>query len=148
MIVDRRKDSYDELMMLSRDSRLERNRKSLWTHIAVAGAVVASGIYIGGTNQHLGDLAEAKNAAENQRNNLRQEFSRALLQWPRKTQNARKTAQPIVRSTNRDESSVIRTRRSSPSSPISEPDPPPCGPSRTPSSFDYLRSPSSPMSVL
>lgn len=64
MIVDRRKDSYDELMMLSRDSKLERNRKSQWTTGIVATAVVASGIYIGGTNEHLGDLATALDAAE------------------------------------------------------------------------------------
>jgi len=64
MIVDRRKDSYDELMMLSRDSRIDRNRKSRWTTGIVASAVVVSGIYVGGTNQHLGDLAQAKADAE------------------------------------------------------------------------------------
>ncbi len=78
MIVDRRKDSYDELMMLSRDSRLDRNRKSKWTTWIVASTVLASGVYVGGTNEQLGDLAEAKNAAENQRDNLRKEFSSLL----------------------------------------------------------------------
>jgi len=78
MIVDRRKDSYDELMMLSRDSSLDRKRKSQWTTGIVAATVLASGAYVGGTNEHLGNLAEARLMAEQERDDLRREFSRLV----------------------------------------------------------------------
>ena len=77
MIVDRRKDSYDELMMLSRDARLSRSRTSKWTTALVATAVVGSGIYVAASNQHAKNLTAETTTVQGQLNAKTEELRKA-----------------------------------------------------------------------
>lgn len=76
MIVDRRKDTYDELMLLSRDVSVSRKRRQRVTNWVIGGAVAVSGIFIAATSAHMSNLNDAKHAAEQQRDNLRSEFAK------------------------------------------------------------------------
>jgi hypothetical protein len=64
MLVDRRKDTYDELMMLSRDARVSKSKRTAWSTGIVATVAAVSGLYVAGSNQHIQDLAEARQAAQ------------------------------------------------------------------------------------
>lgn len=64
MIVDRRKDTYDELMVAARDARLARSRRAKWTTGLIASIAGASGIYVAASNQHINALGDARNQAE------------------------------------------------------------------------------------
>lgn len=66
MIVDRRKDSYDELQILASDLRAKRRRNNLWTTGLIAGAMVAASAYVSTTNQQVDQLEGKKAAAEQQ----------------------------------------------------------------------------------
>lgn len=76
MIVDRRKDDYDELLILARDARMRRKRVTGWTTSLVVGGMLVSGAYVAAMNnqasalsdQHeqmrteIGDLIEERNS--------------------------------------------------------------------------------------
>lgn len=64
MIVDRRKDSYDELVVLARDAHTSRTRTNRWTTGIIVSAVAASAVYVSTVNSEIDDLANAKNTAE------------------------------------------------------------------------------------
>ena len=76
MIVDRRKDNYDELQILAGDTRNRRRRANLWTTGLIAGGMILAGAFVSTVNEQteaLGetgkDLADTKlrlAAAENQ----------------------------------------------------------------------------------
>lgn len=80
MIVDRRKDNYDELLLLSRDARASRTRTNYWTTGLVASAMVASGIYIATTNQKVDELANDAQGAQKQLKELRDDNARLLAE--------------------------------------------------------------------
>ena len=69
MLVDRRKDNYDELMLLSRDSRERRKRVNRWTTALVAGGMAVSAAYVASTGQQVDALQDAVSELEQ----LRQE---------------------------------------------------------------------------
>ena len=64
MIVDRRKDSYDELLVLARDSHISRTRTNRWTTGLIASAVAASALYVGTINSEMDEIATEKRQAE------------------------------------------------------------------------------------
>ncbi len=78
MLVDRRKDNYDELLMLARDSRLVRARTNRWTTGLVVGAMAATGAYVATTNQQVEELRDTAAQAEKQRDAIRAEYSTLL----------------------------------------------------------------------
>ena len=78
MIVDRRKDSLDELLILARDSRMSRDRARRWTVGLVAGGMVASGAYVATVNQEIHSLKETTQDAVGQRDTMRSELDKAL----------------------------------------------------------------------
>lgn len=72
-VVDRRKDNYDELLMLARDSRASRARTNRWTTGLIVGAIAASGVYVATVNQQVDNIRETAVEAEQQRDELRTE---------------------------------------------------------------------------
>jgi hypothetical protein len=64
MIVDRRKDHYDELLVLARDARLSRARTNRWTTGLIVAGMAASTAYVAATNNQVAELRQAKDAAE------------------------------------------------------------------------------------
>lgn len=56
MIVDRRKDNYDELQILAGDTRNRRRRANMWTTGLIAGGMVAAGAYVATTNEQVDQL--------------------------------------------------------------------------------------------
>lgn len=70
MIVDRRKDTYDELLVLARDAHTSRTRTNRWTTGLIVSVMTASAIYVATINTQIDELAEDKKAAENQVNEL------------------------------------------------------------------------------
>ena len=56
MIVDRRKDNYDELQILAGDTRNRRRRANLWTTGLIVGGMVAAGAYVATTNEQVDQL--------------------------------------------------------------------------------------------
>ena len=64
MIVDRRKDHYDELLVLARDARVSRARTNRWTTGLVVAAMAAGGAYVAATNNEVEELRDAKEAAD------------------------------------------------------------------------------------
>lgn len=64
MIVDRRKDNYDELLVLARDARTSRARTSRWTTGLIVAAMATSGAYVAAMNNKVDDLRQAKEAAD------------------------------------------------------------------------------------
>lgn len=64
MIVDRRKDHYDELLVMARDARISRARTNRWTTGLVVAAMAASGAYVAATNSQVDELRRAKEAAD------------------------------------------------------------------------------------
>ena len=65
MMVDRRKDNYDELLVLARDARVSRASVNRWTTGLVIGSMVAAGAYIATMNQQVDQLRKtAKEAVQ------------------------------------------------------------------------------------
>ena len=80
MIVDRRKDTYDELMVLSRDATTSRRRRQFVSNLVIGGAVVASGIFVAASSAHMDNLDSAQRAAAAERDVARQELAAARNQ--------------------------------------------------------------------
>lgn len=64
MLVDRRKDNYDELSMLSRDARQRRQKTSRWTTALVASGMVAGAAYVASTSAQVDALKDAAKQAD------------------------------------------------------------------------------------
>ncbi len=64
MIVDRRKDHYDELLVLARDARTARERTGRWTTGLIVAAMATSGAYVAAMNNKVDDLRVVKEAAD------------------------------------------------------------------------------------
>jgi len=64
MIVDRRKDSYDELLVLARDAHTSRTRTNRWTTGIITSTIAASVVYVATMNSEIEDLAKAQNDAD------------------------------------------------------------------------------------
>ena len=47
MIVEKKKDNYDELQILAGDVRTRRRRTNFWTSSLIAGTAIAGGAYVG-----------------------------------------------------------------------------------------------------
>ena len=71
MFVERRKDNYDELQILAGDVRTRRRRANFWTSSLVVGSMVATGIYMSTIGQQVDELKTGKQAAEEERDQLR-----------------------------------------------------------------------------
>ena len=56
MIVDRRKDNYDELQILAGDTRNRRRRANLWTTGLVVGGMIVASAFVATTNEQVNDL--------------------------------------------------------------------------------------------
>lgn len=78
MLVDRRKDNYDELLVLARDSRLTRARTNRWTSGLVIGAMAATGAYVATTNQQVEELRTAATETAKQRDAIKDEYTTLL----------------------------------------------------------------------
>ena len=86
MLVDRRKDNYDELMLLSRDSRERRKRVNRWTTALVAGGMAVSAAYVASTAKQVDALQdEAKQIEQLRRENALLIADRDRLQAERDT---------------------------------------------------------------
>lgn len=59
MIVDRRKDSYDELVVLARDSHTSRRRANVWTTTLIVAGALASAAYVATINAEMDALDDA-----------------------------------------------------------------------------------------
>ena len=75
VLVDRRKDNYDDLLMLARDARASRARVNRWTTGLVVGAMTAMGIYVATVNQEVDQLREAAKEAGQQRDTIKAEYA-------------------------------------------------------------------------
>jgi len=78
MLVDRRKDNYDELLVLANDSRASRARVNRWTTGLVVGAMAATAAYVATMNQQVDELRETTKAAEQGRDKAELAFKRIL----------------------------------------------------------------------
>ena len=67
MIVDRRKDSYDELQILAGDVRTRRRRANIVTTILLSGGIVGTAAFIATMNQQVDALAAEVKEAETER---------------------------------------------------------------------------------
>jgi hypothetical protein len=74
MLVDRRKDNYDELLVLARDARVSRARVNRWTTGLVIGSMAVAGAYIATVNQQVDQLRETAEEAVQQRDAIRSEY--------------------------------------------------------------------------
>jgi hypothetical protein len=74
MIVDRRKDNYDELLVLARDARVSRSRANRWTTGLVIVSVAVASAYIATVNQQVDQLRETAEEAVEQRDAIRSEY--------------------------------------------------------------------------
>jgi len=78
LLVDRRKDNYDDLLMLARDARVSRARVNRWTTGLVIGAMAAMGVYVATVNQEVDQLREAAEEAGEQRDTIKAEYARLM----------------------------------------------------------------------
>lgn len=76
MLVDRRKDNYDELLVLARDARASRARVNRWTTGLVFGSMVAGGAYVAAVSQEVDQLRTNTEEAEQQRDVIQTEYER------------------------------------------------------------------------
>ena len=74
MLVDTRKDNYDELLVLARDARSSRARVNRWTTGLVLGSMFAGGAYVATTNQQVDELRESTQTAQQQRDAIQSEY--------------------------------------------------------------------------
>lgn len=79
MIVDRRKDHYDELLVMARDARVSRARTNRWTTGLVVAAMAAGGAYVAATNNEVEQLRQAKEAADAEVEQLNIDLNRLLV---------------------------------------------------------------------
>lgn len=73
LLVDRRKDNYDELLVLARDARQSRARANRWSAALVAGAIVGTGAYVASMNEQVDDLRDEAKQAVAQRESVARE---------------------------------------------------------------------------
>ena len=78
LLVDRRKDNYDDLLMLARDARASRARVNRWTTGLVIGAMAAMGVYVATVNQEVDKLRAAAEEAGEQRDIIQAEYARLM----------------------------------------------------------------------
>lgn len=78
LLVDRRKDNYDDLLMLARDARVSRARVNRWTTGLVIGAMAAMGVYVATVNQEVDKLRAAAEEAGEQRDIIQAEYARLM----------------------------------------------------------------------
>jgi len=74
MLIDRRKDNYDELLVLARDARVSRSRVNRWTTGLVIGSMAVAGAYIATVSQQVDDLRETTQEAQQQRDAIQSEY--------------------------------------------------------------------------
>lgn len=70
MIVDRRKDSYDELLILARDARISRQRTTRWTTGLVIGGMLGASAYVASMNQQVSELSQVQQQHDAMRTEL------------------------------------------------------------------------------
>lgn len=80
MIVDRRKDTFDELMLLSRDVSVSRKRRQTASNWLIGSAIAASGIVIAAAAAHMSNLNAAGKEAVGQNEELRSELARVTAE--------------------------------------------------------------------
>ena len=78
LLVDRRKDNYDDLLMLARDARASRARVNRWTTGLVIGAMAAMGVYVATVNQEVDQLRDAAKEAGEQKDTIQAEYARLM----------------------------------------------------------------------
>lgn len=78
LLVDRRKDNYDDLLMLARDARASRSRANRWTTGLVVGAMTAMGVYVAMVSQEVDQLREAAKEAGEQRDTIKAEYAKLM----------------------------------------------------------------------
>lgn len=76
MIVDRRKDGYDELLLLARDARKSRAKTARRTNWMVAAAAIVTGGYVAVSNHHMSEMEDAATEAQNQLQEANEEIAR------------------------------------------------------------------------
>ena len=64
MFVDRRKDNYDELLVLARDARMSRKRVNRWSTGLIIAAFLGTAAYVATMNQQVNELRETADAAQ------------------------------------------------------------------------------------
>lgn len=77
MIVDRRKDNYDELQILAGDARTRRRRANMWTTGLIASAMILASAYVSTTNEQANALGAAKRSSETERDNAKEQLAEA-----------------------------------------------------------------------
>lgn len=78
MFVDRRKDNYDELLLLANDARVSRTRTNRWSTGLIAGAIIGTGAYVATINQEVHDVRETAENAVQQRDTAELAYERLL----------------------------------------------------------------------
>jgi len=79
LFVDRRKDNYDELLVLARDARQSRARANRWSAALVAGAIVGTGAYVASMNEQVDDLRETAQKATVEREAIEARYEQAMV---------------------------------------------------------------------
>lgn len=67
MFVDRRKDNYDELLVLATDARLSRTRTNRWTTGLIVTAMLGTAAYVAAMTQQVESMRETAEDAQGQR---------------------------------------------------------------------------------
>ncbi|MDH3620169.1 MAG: hypothetical protein OER91_04715 [Gammaproteobacteria bacterium] len=80
LLVDRRKDNYDDLLMLARDARVSRARVNRWTTGLVVGAMAAMGVYVATVSKEVDQLRDTAKDAVEQRDTIRDEYARLMAE--------------------------------------------------------------------
>lgn len=78
LLVDRRKENYDDLLILARDARVSRARVNRWTTGLVIGAMAAMGAYVATVNQEVDQLREAAQEAGEERDIIQAEYAKLM----------------------------------------------------------------------
>lgn len=66
-VVDRRKDNYDELLVLATDARISRRRTNRWTTGLIVGAMIGTAAYVASMTSQVEALRETAKQAETDR---------------------------------------------------------------------------------
>ena len=75
MFVDRRKDNYDELLVLAQDSRVSRARTNRWTTGLIVTAMAGSAAYVATMDQQVDDLRETATEAAKDRDTIQSKYT-------------------------------------------------------------------------
>ena len=75
MFVDRRKDNYDELLVLAHDSRASRARTNRWTTGLIVTAMAGSAAYVATMEQQVDDLRETATEAAKDRDTIQSKYT-------------------------------------------------------------------------